>query len=88
MSFALDQHKTRTGRKPVLPRVVGQRHPRVCPDAIELSSEPERGREPHRSGLPVAQPDRRDCRDNCASCRRQVRERRGQVAADDRVVGV
>ena len=85
---ALHEHEPGRGREPVLARVVRERDPRVGFDPVELSPEPERGRERDRPRLPVPQADRRDRRHHGAAGRGQVRERGRQVPADDLVIGI
>ena len=72
-------------RETVLARVVAERHARVARDPLQLASQPERGRERDRAGGAVTQADRRHGGHDRAPRGRHVRERRGQVAADDLV---
>lgn len=84
----LHEDEARLGGEAVLARVIGQGHARVGPDAIELAPEPKRGREADRPGLTVTQPDRSHGGDDGAPGGRQIGEPGGEIAADDRVIGV
>jgi hypothetical protein len=63
--------------EPVLAGVVGERHPGLVLDPLELAPEPERGREAHRAGFAVAEADRRHRGHHRASRGGHVRDRAG-----------
>lgn len=85
---SLDEHEPGIGGEAVLARVVGQRDAGVLLDAVELAAEAERGGEGDDAGLPVAQADRSDRRDDGAAGRGHVCQRRRQVAGDDGVIEI